>query len=150
MRGLAAALLGLLALVDPVHGCDFCLNFQGNPLALPHPKAIEIAAATRAAIDKGVMKENPLVANELWQGDGQGMTALKKIPPPELVRAWSARIKLKAKEDPAFNMNFLFVDTEQACGVTVRSGTALYEAKPFGHCAARVITTRPAFYAMAL
>jgi hypothetical protein len=148
MRTLAGVLLCLVGLVEPVHGCGFCIALQGNALALPHPKAIEIAQATRAALDRGVLKENPLVASSLWREGGQGMTALERVPPPELVKAWAAKIQPKPRDSPALNMTFVFIDTEQTCGVVFRGGAVVYDSRPLGTCDTRVVTTRAAFYAI--
>jgi hypothetical protein len=72
-------------------------------------------------------------------------TATRKAGGLIQFQTWAARLKLKATEGPACNVNFLFLDTQHASGVTVRSGTALYEKNPLAHCDARVITTRAAF-----
>jgi hypothetical protein len=133
--------------VDPMWACGFCYSLGGNPLALPHPRAIEIAVATRAAIEKGTLAERPLVPASLAHG-GNGLVALHKIPAPVLVERWAARLPPQEARQKALSVHFLFIDTEQSCALTVRAGAVLFEGRPAPHSDARVVTTRAAFYAL--
>ena len=55
MRFAVAILASSFLMVNSVWCCGFCSLFQGDPLSLPHPLAIEIAVATREALDQGIL-----------------------------------------------------------------------------------------------
>ena len=46
----------LFFMANAAIACGVCLSVQGNPLALPHPRAIEVAVATRNALDRGLLR----------------------------------------------------------------------------------------------
>ena len=141
--------LVLVAVVPaPVLACGFCANLNGNPLALPHPKAIEIAVATRAAIEKGHLNPKRLVPNEVLFEGGWGTTALHKLPAPLLVKAWARKCNSPPKSQATWTVHFLFIDTEEACALSVRGGAIVFEARPNVQSDARVVTTRAAFGAL--
>jgi hypothetical protein len=144
-----SVVLVLAAIVPgPVLACGFCVSLNGNPLALPHPKAIEIAVATRAAIEKGQLNEKCLVPQATIFESGGGMIALYKVPAPLLVKAWARQCSGPKKSQATWNVHFLFIDTEEACGLSVRGGAVVFEAKPSMHSDARIVTTRTAFGAL--
>jgi hypothetical protein len=145
--GIWITAVAFLATPGSADACGYCLSLNGNCLALPHPRAIEIAVATRAALDQGRLKEKPWVSRALCQGEGTGLIALDRVSPPQLVQAWSAKLKVACKDD-SFSVHFLFIDTEHACGLLVRNGAILYDARPTTACDGRVVTTRAAFYAL--
>ena len=53
---LAAALVGAV-MIRPVDGCAVCVVI-GDPLRMPHPHALRIAAATREAIENGTLRSS--------------------------------------------------------------------------------------------
>jgi hypothetical protein len=128
--------------------CGFCFSLSGNPLALPHPRAIEIAVATRAAIDKGLPDDRRLIPSHPVLGGADGLIALHKVPAPLLVKCWAAKLPAGGKNDRPLSVHFLFIDTEQSCGLSVRGGAVLFESKSSPHSDARVVTTRATFYAL--
>jgi hypothetical protein len=141
-------LVFVTALPAPVLACGLCLSLNGNTLALPHPKAIEIAVATRAEIDKGQLNPKALVsANAIFES-GAGMVALHKVPAPLLVKAWARNCSCPKKGQATWNVHFLFVDTEETCALILRAGAVLFEARPSAHSDARLVTTRTAFNAL--
>ncbi len=143
-----AAVLALTAAVPaPAPACGFCVSLNGNPLVLPHPKAIEIAVSTRAAIEKGQLRENCLIP-QATLFEGGGMIALHKVPATLLVKAWARKCSSSGKSQANRSVHFLFIDTEEACGLTVRGGAVMFEARPSTHSDARVVTTRTAFGAL--
>jgi hypothetical protein len=143
--------LALTAVVPaPALACGFCVSLAGNPLALPHPKAIQIAVATRAALDRGRLPEKCQVPQETLFESGRGMIALHKVPAPLLVQAWARKCSCPKTGRAGWSVHFLFIDTEEACALSVRADTVLFEARPSPHSDARVVTTRAAFAAMLL
>jgi hypothetical protein len=104
--------------------------------------------ATRTAIDKGLLSEKRLVQSKALLGSGSQQVALQKIPAALLVQAWSEQLAAQSKHTAPLTVHFLFVDTEQSCGLTVRGGIVLFEATPATHSDARVVTTRATFYAL--
>jgi len=140
--------LVLVALPAPVLACGFCANLDGNPLALPHPKAIEIAVATRAAIEKDHPNPKRLVPHEVLFEGGRGTTALHKLPAPLLVKAWARKCRCPSKNGSPWNAQLVFIDTEETCGLTVRAGGVWFETGPFPHNDARLVTTRTTFGAL--
>jgi hypothetical protein len=144
-----SAALALTAVVPAAAmACGFCVSLNGNPLALLHPKAIEIAVSTRAAIEKGQLKEKYLVPQEALFESGRGVIALHKVPAPVLVKALARKCNGSMNRQETWNVHFLFIDTEEACGLCVRRGAVVFEARPSTHSDARVVTTRPAFSAL--
>jgi hypothetical protein len=144
-----SVVLALTAVVPAVApACGFCVSLNGNPLALPHPKAIEIAVSTRAAIEKGQLKEKCLVPQEAIFESGGGVIALHKVPVPLLVKAWARKCSCPKKSKATWSVHFLFIDTEEACGLCVRGGAVVFEANPSTHSDARVVTTRTALGAL--
>jgi hypothetical protein len=138
----------VVALPAPAPGCGFCYNLGSNPLALPHPKAIEIAVATRAAIDKGLLQEEKLVSAAVVPESGSGLIALKKVPASQLVVAWVAKVKPKIQNAGPLIVHFLFVDTSEVCGIEVRNGVVLHQAKVSPQSDIRVVTTKIVFHAI--
>lgn len=132
----------------PARGCGSCYSLGGNPLALPHPKAIEVAVATRAAIEKGLITERKVILGDTLAQGNRGFIALDKVPASKLVQAWAAKLGQMERDGPPLAIHFLFIDTEQTCELIVRGGTAHFEAKPSSHSDARVVTTRAAFHAL--
>jgi hypothetical protein len=128
--------------------CGFCYSLGGNPLALPHPKAIEVAVATRAAIEKGLITERNLIRGDTLIQGSSGFVALEKVPAPKLVQAWAAKLGRLEWDGPPLAVHFLFIDAEQTCELSVRGGTAFFEAKPSSHSDARVVTTRATFHTL--
>ncbi len=122
--------------------CGFCLSLNGNPLALPHPKAIEIAVATRAGIERGELDPRCLIpTGTLFEGGG-GFIALHTAPAPLLVRAWTRKCRGPAQGPGSWTVHFLFVDTEETSALTVRAGAVLFEVGPAAPSDARMVTTR--------
>lgn len=138
----------LAAAPTPAQACNFCYTLGGNPLALPHPKAIEVAVATRAAIEKGLITERKLIRDDTLAQGSSGFVALDKVPAPKLVQAWAAKLRRMERDGPTLTVHFLFIDTEQTCELIVRGGTVIFESKPSSHSDARVVTTRAAFHAL--
>src|SRR5262245_23040518 len=54
-----------LLVAESAYACGICFSLNGDALALPHPQAIELAVATRSAMDRGVL---PTVASNTSQG----------------------------------------------------------------------------------
>jgi hypothetical protein len=108
----------------------------------------EVAVATRAAIEKGLISDRKLIRGDTLSEGGRGFVALNKIASPKLVQAWSAKLGRLERNGPPLAVHFLFIDTEQTCELIARGGTVIFEAKPSSDCAARVITTRAAFHAL--
>jgi hypothetical protein len=144
--------LALTAALPPTAlACGFCASLNGNPLALPHPRAIEVAVATRAAIEKGQLEETCLVPQEvIYLESGGGMIALPQVPGPLLVKAWVRKCRCPDVRETTVDVHFLFIDTEEACGLSVRGGAVVFEARPSVQSDARVVTTRTTFAAMLL
>jgi hypothetical protein len=145
----ALPILGVLVLFSPPSGraCAVCLSLN-NPLALPHPRAIEIAVATRTAIDKGLLPPEKLITAATVLANGTGFIALKRVSAAELVKTWVARLKPRGQRSEPLIVHFLFVDTEEACGVEFRGGLVQYQPRLSSRSDARVVTTRMAFHAL--
>jgi hypothetical protein len=113
--------------------CTFCNNLGSNPLGLAHPKAIEVAVATRKAMDSGLLDS--------------GSVAQRKKSGPLLVEEWSTRLDRQGL-DRTIAVRFVFIDTEESCGILVRGGRVLFDPQPTFHADSQVVTTRPAFEAL--
>ena len=124
------------------------LRAEARRLGLTRLRLIEIAVATRTALDRGLLAERPLAPAALAHGGGNGLVALHKIPAPVLVERWAERFPPGPPSRQPLSVHFLFIDTEQSCALTLRGGAVLFEARPAGPSDARVVTTRPAFHAL--
>ncbi len=140
--------LVLAAAPSAALACGFCHNLGGNALALPHPRAIEVAVATRAAIERGSLDDRRLVPRDTLPDGGTGLVPLHKVAAPAIVEAWAARLEQPGRDARPLAVHFLFIDTEQSCGLSARGGTVIFEAKPSFYCDARVVTTRAALLAV--
>src|SRR5271170_5085869 len=60
-----AWIVGAFVVCESASACGICFTLGNDGLALPHPKAIEIAVATRAALDKGLLRV-PEVSQTGW------------------------------------------------------------------------------------
>lgn len=148
-----AALLIILFIAfligTPTNGraCGWCLNLS-NSFTLGHPKSIEIALATRAAIEKGVLQPRHLVSTKLALGEGEGVIALKKIPASALARTWLATLKLRDSANP-LSVHILLIDTRENCGIEIRRGIVLVQAKPSMHSDVKIAMTKETLLALA-
>ena len=148
-RSLIPLLLVLvLVTASESQACGVCGSIDGEALSLPHPRAIEIAVATRAAVEKGLFSDRPDIPRASVSSGSRGLISLDKVPGPLLVKCWAARINLPKPEVQPVAAHFVFIDTQQSCGLMVRSGTAVFESKPSFHADALIVTTRAAFQAL--
>jgi hypothetical protein len=138
----------LAAVPSPALACGTCSRLNANALELPHPKAIEIAVATRAAIEKGSLSDRTYVPRAALLDGGDGFIALHKVSAPQLVEAWSERLARSKTKSGPLTVHFLFIDTEQSCALIVRHGTVIYDSKPPSFADSHIVTTRIAFYAL--
>lgn len=144
MRFLLAFVTGLFVLLPSAHGCGLCFSFGGNPLALPHPRTIEIAVATRAAIDKGILKTPSRTGMAgAWNSRDQqsGLSTLK---------AWadSARSPIPRASGESFTLHIVLVDTAQSCTIHARAGHCVLAPRTGGHADASLATTQAAIQAI--
>jgi hypothetical protein len=142
----AVAALVLAVIAPPLHGCGWCFSFSGNPLALPHPKAIEIAVATRAAIDQGALRDKRWISDDVI--GGHGLIALDRVPAPMLVKTWAEKQTEDGKARRPLSVHFVFIDTGETCGLIARGGAILFEPQASTQSDARVVTTRTVFYGL--
>jgi hypothetical protein len=138
MRVTLAVLTSLLLAAIPVLGCGVCSSFNGNPLSLPHPRAIEIAVATRSALDKGILRERQLETTiSGWN---------RKTPPGsglEALKAWLETKnagKVAVVRDPV-SLHIVLIDTSETAAIHFRSGAVVLDPQPSGTGDAVVATT---------
>jgi hypothetical protein len=138
------AALGLAA-PSPTLACGFCFSLSGNPLALPHPRAIEIAVATRAALDRGLIRQRlPEPAT------GAGWDRRQERSGVPLMKAWvegGHAAKAFSAREP-FTLHIVLVDTSEGYAAHLRSGRAEFEPQPGSPADVVVVTTRPALCAI--
>ena len=133
--------------VDMVCGCGICHSIQGNPLALPHPRAIEIAVATRSALDKGALGE--VAERPESAGVANGWNRRPKLTGASLLRTWlDTRDSARLVGPETFSLHVVLIDTEETFAVHVRGGSAVLEHRAAGTADAVVATTRPALQAI--
>jgi hypothetical protein len=142
------AATAIAAPVASVCACGSCYNLGNNPLALPHPRAIEIAIATREEIEKGRLSDRPNISRAALPDGGSGTVSLKKVAAPFLVQAWAARLDGSRYSSQPLAIHFVFIDTEERCGVMVRGDVVLFDPSASFHSDTRAITTRATFYAL--
>lgn len=142
------AAIAIVGVAASVYACGSCYNLGGNPLALPHPQAIEIALATRKAIESNLLSDRPMISRAALPEGGSGEVSLQKVVAPSLVEAWAARLSESDLPGSPTAIHFLFIDTEQSCGVLVRDGAVIFARQPSFFADTHVITTRSAFHAL--
>jgi hypothetical protein len=138
----------LFALATPMKGypCGWCVNLTNFKLS--HPRSIEIALATRAAIEKGILRdESELISTKTVFGDGNGLIALKKVPACQLVDAWTRNQNFADCAEPVI-VHFLFIAGHETCGMEIRAGVVLFQAKSSEQSDVRIITTKEAMLAI--
>jgi hypothetical protein len=135
--GVALALLTICILAPGLAvGCDVCFSVSGNPFALPHPRALEIAVATRSALEKGLLTERE-TKNVGWSRTPRRASGLEPL------NAWLAKKNAgKATTDggPA-SLHIVLIDTSEAVALHFRSGAVLLDSKPSGSGDAVIATT---------
>jgi hypothetical protein len=80
-------------------------------------------------------------------GEGNGLIALRKVPARRLVEAWTKSHDFATSARPV-TVHFLFIASREACGIEIRKGVVLFQAKPTDRCDVRVITTKEAMAAI--
>lgn len=103
-------ILSFLALAAPTLACGVCLSIQGNPLALPHPRAIEVAVATRDALDRKTLRAAS-ASDSGW--NERDKTSARKV-------VLDACERRRSSTDAT--IHFVVVDTSEAVAVVGRSG----------------------------
>lgn len=139
MRILPAILFGSLILAAPAHGCGVCYSFAANPLALPHPRAIEIAVATRTALDRGLLKTRTS-SGRGWNTRPTGASSLK---------AWAqvASSTIRTGQKP-FSLHVVLVDSAESYAIHVRAGHLVLDSRVSDRPDAVVATTQVALQAV--
>jgi hypothetical protein len=140
----AALLLAMvfLALATPRkgHSCGWCVNLTG--FTLGHPRSVEIALATRAAIEKGILRsEAAWISTKAMLGEGNELIALKRVSGRRLVDAWTKSRDFAGCAGP-LTVHFLFISSRETCGFEVRKGVVLFQERPTGRSDVRVVTTK--------
>jgi hypothetical protein len=117
----------------------------GNPLALPHPRAIEVAVAARSALDRGLIRDCPpeVSARDGWDRRQERSGA-------HLMKAWMERSEaVKAFGGPEpFTLHLVLADTAEACAARIRPGLIEFEPRPARQADVVVVLTRPALQAI--
>jgi hypothetical protein len=135
-----------LAIPRKGHACGFCVNLKG--FTLSHPRSIEIAVATRGAIEKGILvNDRAWISTEKVLGEGNSQIALRKVPASRLVEAWAKRHGFADRGGPV-TVHFLFIASREACGIEIRKGVVHLQTKPSQRCDLRVVTTKQAMAAI--
>lgn len=140
MRTLAIFLL-LLGATSAAHACAVCVGLVGNPLAIPHPRAVEIALATRRAIEQRLLPGQQMVRSN------GSIIDLQRVPVGSLIKDWTARLDVAKSESP-WSIHVIFVDSGETCGVEFRGGGLLLQPRPSSHSDTRLITTRNTLHAI--
>ena len=144
MRYIPAALCGVFLAASPACGCGLCQVLVGNPLSLPHPRAIEVAVATRAALDRGLIRQpSPEPAA------GAGWDRRRDRSGVPMMQAWvEGGPAAAAFGGGPCTLHLVLVDTSEAVAAHLRSGRAVLEPRPAGPADVVVVTTRPALRAL--
>jgi hypothetical protein len=105
------------AICESASACGICFTLGNDGLALPHPKAIEIAVATRVALDKGLIRLPP--------GSQSGWNLREKLQGPALMDRWSEKVKAlpTQKRGETVSFHVVLIDSCEAFVVHVRGGT---------------------------
>jgi hypothetical protein len=118
------------------------MAFQGNPLALPHPKAIEIAVATRRALDSGLIrgKSAPTIDGVVSAG---GWNKRDHVSGSALIKKCLDNIRAAQKRcgGEPFSFHVVLIDTSEAFAVQVRAGGVVLESRHTGPRDSLIATT---------
>jgi hypothetical protein len=142
------SLLALLSTLSATaFACPVCFTLN-DPFALPHPRAIEVAVATRAAVEAKTLRANPLVRADRAMLAGNGWLALQKVPASSLI-ARSINGKRFADISPKPSaVHFLFIDSGEACGLHVRGGVATLQPNLSSYSDGQIVLTKSTYYAL--
>lgn len=119
MRALLITLLSSLIAAGSLRACGICPGLSGNPLTLTHPRAIEIAIATRAALDRGAIR----VASP-----GAGWNNRESSTGIDIAKSWLSQSDF-AKHFPSTpsTIHIVLVDTSHTVVAHQRGGEWLYD-----------------------
>lgn len=124
--------------------CGTCV-LPGDVLAPIHPKSIDVALATRAAIEAGILPPTP--AELRAKHPDRVMAGMQEATAPTLLKQWLERLKLQEENAPV--VHFLLVDSRERQGVEIGNGTFTLQESPSEESTATVIMTRHALRALA-
>lgn len=116
--------------------CGVCLSVQGNPLALPHPRALEVAVATRNALDRDLLRPMSAAAS--------GWSSREK---PSARTMLLDKMKRQCSAATA-SIHFVFVDTSEAVVVVGRGNQWLCPAHNVDAADCVVVTSSHALKAL--
>ncbi len=133
--------------IGDARGCNRCSMLAPNPFAVCHPRAIELAVATRQCIDRGVIEKDPVASRKLLEANR--LVVLDKISAGSLLKHWSTALKPASRRRGPIAIHLLFTDTNELCELQLRGDLVLFQAKPAMVSESRIVTTRTAFYAIA-
>ena len=125
-------------------GCDYCTNLN-NVFTVAHPRSIEIALATRKAIDDGKLSNDIMVSDGVLAG--RRNAELAKYPARLIVKQWAD--SLASKNRLPLRIHLLFVDTRETCELILRGSIATYSDDSTGRSDARIVTTRKTIHEIA-
>jgi hypothetical protein len=124
-----------------------CLAIGGNPLTLPHPKAVEIAVATRRALDQRLIQAtNAPSRNEYASGGwnkrdhASGLALLKQRT--------NGSCAAGKPGDVTLSCHVVLIDTSETILLQLRGQVVIVEARPAGPCDTLVATTLPGLQAL--
>lgn len=96
--------------------CGVCYSVKGDSFELPHPRAIEVAVATRAALDRGALTVPQL---DSWNSRQKSLGL-------DPLRSWAEGRRFGSE---GFSLHVVLVDMSESTAIVVRGGRAILHAQ---------------------
>lgn len=136
MRAWCVIAMVVMTCAKTALGCGSCVSLSGSELSLPHPRAIEIAVATRAAIEAEQLKP-------LSRRTAQGRRPTAR----EIVQRWidMRSSRRPASKRPSGTLHVVLIDTSETLEVQFRPVGLVIVSEESKHSAdATMVSTLPA------
>lgn len=139
-----AMLLATAGTFSRANACGYCATPSiGAAFALPHPKAIEIAVATRKAIEQGILHERGATCRSGMPQTSAGWIVLEKVTAYELLKNATDRLRPQNVRSMHVTLHFVFVDSNERCDLLIRDGLVQL-CRGNALCSeVRIVTTKP-------
>ena len=129
----------------PLTACDVCLRAPRAPFKIDCIAALEVAIATREAIDGGNIDSNPLL-DESMSLDRHGRLHLGDISEQQLVQRWIHSRAAQKHSASRVTVDILFVESGATYRIDFRCGRAIVAVDRDGPADARLVTSKTGFY----
>ena len=129
----------------PATACDICLRAPRVPFKIDCIAALEVAIATREAIEGGDIEPNPIL-NESMSPDRHGRLHLMDVSKQQLVQRWIHSRAAQKHSSSRVTVDVLFAESGATYRIDFRCGRAILAADRDWPADVRLVTSKAGFY----